>query len=729
MELIERPNLNAVHFLNAIQYKQFSDDCINEAELNGEKAPTQKDMKTWYSILKQYCKTVIKTKGITKRIYSYSLKTPAGLGGRLFSGGSLQGIWSVYRGLLMRDVGTDIDMENCHPVLLKYICKKHKIICPQLEYYINNREECLSQFETREQGKNAYLSSVNDSKHKKSTTSQLFREFDREMKRIQKQIIELPDYRELFDSISDYQKSRNYNGSAINRILCYYENLVLQSAISVINSKGIEIAILMFDGLMVYGNHYGDVSLLNEIREVVSQQFDGLQMNWTYKKHNDILHIPLDFNPEDVLMDNLQTYEKVKTEFELTHAKIISKGYFISIKDDEIIFMTKQHLHISYEHLAYETIKDGSIVRHNFIKSWFSDPDIKTYDDIGNYPKEHMCPANIFNTWRSFEMDLIDSFEYREDELQFILNHIKILCNNEVPVYEYFISWIAQMVQFPEMKTICPILISKEGAGKGTLLRLFSKMFGEKKVFETTDPAQHVWGDFNGQMVDSFLVNLNEISKKDTVDASGKIKGLITEPKLMINIKGVKPFPIKSYHRFIITTNSEEPVNSKSDDRRSFVIRSSDELIGNKDYFETIYSYLEDVNVIKTCFQYFKTIQGMDKFDKLVIPRTEYHKGIIEESECPIKRWIKEFACDNKTDITMTSEDMLQSFNIWCHNGGIKYSINKIQLGVRIGRMNIDGIEKVRNNNSRMTRFIPSLMKKSLGFGCLVNTLEDDMEE
>jgi hypothetical protein len=77
----------------------------------------------------------------------------------------------------------------------------------------------------------------------------------------------------------------------------------------------------------------------------------------------------------------------------------------------------------------------------------------------------------------------------------------------------------------------------------------------------------------------------------------------------------------------------------------------------------------------------------------------------------------------------MTSEDMLQSFNTWCHNGGIKYSINKIQLGVRIGRMNINGIEKVRNNNSRMTKFTVDLIMKSLGIGCLVNTLEDDMEE
>ena len=86
MELIERPNLTAVKYLNSIKYEVFKNDCIHNAEMNGDKKPSEKDMKTWYSILKQFCKTNLKTKGVTKRIYSYSQKTPAGLGGHFFVG-------------------------------------------------------------------------------------------------------------------------------------------------------------------------------------------------------------------------------------------------------------------------------------------------------------------------------------------------------------------------------------------------------------------------------------------------------------------------------------------------------------------------------------------------------------------------------------------------------------------------------------------------------------------
>ena len=300
MELIERPNLTAVKFLNSISYETFKQDCIGDAEKNVDKKPTDKDIKTWYNVLKQFCKTNLKTKGITKRIYSYSQTTPAGLGGRLFSGGSLQGIWSVYRGLCMRDVGTDIDMSNCHPVLLRYICQKHSIHCPNLDYYIQNRAKCLSEFQTKAQGKTAYLVATNNDKRSRwNAAPTSFKQYDREMKVIQQKLVELPDYKNLQETIPEYKLSKNYNGSVINRILCFYENTVLQHAIHIINSKGIEIAILMFDGLMVYGDYYADEGLLRDIETFVEEQMVGLNMKWAYKEHDDTLEVPDDFDESD----------------------------------------------------------------------------------------------------------------------------------------------------------------------------------------------------------------------------------------------------------------------------------------------------------------------------------------------------------------------------------------------------------------------------------------------
>ena len=138
------------------------------------------------------------------------------------------------------------------------------------------------------------------------------------------------------------------------------------------------------------------------------------------------------------------------------------------------------------------------------------------------------------------------------------------------------------MIQFPEIKSIVITLISNEGAGKGSFLKLMSLMLGSSRVFETTQPSRDVWGSFNGLMTDKFLINLNELSKNETIGASGQIKALVKDPTITFNNKGVNQINIKSYHRFIITTNKEEPIASTKDDRRNLVIRCSDEKIKDK---------------------------------------------------------------------------------------------------------------------------------------------------
>ena len=75
---------------------------------------------------------------------------------------------------------------------------------------------------------------------------------------------------------------------------------------------------------------------------------------------------------------------------------------------------------------------------------------------------------------------------------------------------------------------------------------------GKNKVYETTKPSHHVWGAFNSAMASSYLVNLNEMSRKEAFEAEGQIKGLITDSALTINEKNVTTFEVESFHRFII---------------------------------------------------------------------------------------------------------------------------------------------------------------------------------
>ena len=101
---------------------------------------------------------------------------------------------------------------------------------------------------------------------------------------------------------------------------------------------------------------------------------------------------------------------------------------------------------------------------------------------------------------------------------------MKILCNHEEATYDYFINWIAQMIQYPATKTTMILFQGGEGCGKGRLFSIIEKLVGSNKYFETSCPERDVWGHFNPKMANSFFVHLSELSKKQTQDSENKIK-------------------------------------------------------------------------------------------------------------------------------------------------------------------------------------------------------------
>jgi hypothetical protein len=271
------------------EFKKYCKKCKNEAE-----------RKKQYEIIKSFCKTNLKTNGETKRIYAYSENTPVSKGGRLYSGSSVQALPKAFRGFLMKHT-TDIDMKNAHPKILQYICHKNNTPCPILDYYINNRDAVLATFQDRSEddAKELFLQSINDCCVKRGIPHSFFNKFDKETKELQKIVTEIPEYEEIVNSVP---ASTKYNriGSAINRIFCMYENRILQECVSVLNSKGIEVCTLMFDGCMLYGDHYQNTQLLTDITDTINQKFEGLNMVWAYKPHDDSIKIPDDFEYKPV---------------------------------------------------------------------------------------------------------------------------------------------------------------------------------------------------------------------------------------------------------------------------------------------------------------------------------------------------------------------------------------------------------------------------------------------
>lgn len=286
----ETPSIRALHFLNHMSFNKFK-------SISAKKCKNEEDRFDCFNRMKNYVKTALDSKGVIKCEYGYSSSTPPLLGGRLFANNSIQQIALEIRGLLFKHT-TDVDANNCHPVLLLYLCNKNNIPCPCLKKYVEDRDEILASLSSNKaEAKHIILCSMNDSeKNYKVNNNPFFREFDNEMKDIQNTITFFPEYKPYRDAVPD-DKHYNETGSTINRILCGFENQIIQCCIEMIQkTTNYKISTLMFDGFMLDGDHYNNSQLLRDLEFYIESLFPGINIKFSYKKHDDSIVIPDNFD-------------------------------------------------------------------------------------------------------------------------------------------------------------------------------------------------------------------------------------------------------------------------------------------------------------------------------------------------------------------------------------------------------------------------------------------------
>lgn len=276
MNTIERIPLERLEHLNRMTLDYYCDLVSS----HNNKKYNKKETQTHFNEVKKYIKNHIKSKGSVKCLYALSKSTEVNEGGRLFCHESIQAYDSVIRGYLFNGITTDIDMKNCHPVILKYICEKHDIHCPNLSYYVDQVDTLRK---TVDGCKEAVLVAINSNKRKRHQ-SDFLNNIDKELKQIQKKLSKVDEYKLHLESAMAH-KPNNMLGSFVNRIMCQYENELLQVMVDVITTKHKkEICALMFDGLMFYGE--GNDEIIDDVQDAFKYKYN-IDMKLVYKPHSD----------------------------------------------------------------------------------------------------------------------------------------------------------------------------------------------------------------------------------------------------------------------------------------------------------------------------------------------------------------------------------------------------------------------------------------------------------
>lgn len=650
----------------------------------------------------------------------------------------------------------DIDMKNAHPTILKQVCEHNKIKCNYLSEYVNKRDEILkSTMEfyncSRDIAKRLFISLLYLGSFKTWVTSNcieneeetdFIKNYSKELSLIANRIIKenFNFYQEMVD-----EEKHNPKSTVLSLYLQQIECIILETMYSHLLEKKVlgtpkKInVVLCFDGLMIKKDNISNIKELlieleNKIKTKIGydiklevKEFDEKLDMEQLKKDKQILKQTLNKNYEfkntnyfnAAYCNELEDYELMRKYFGLFFCKVIyPEPLFIHCT---YINGIKNINYLSEEKLI-ATCKEAKI--H---KEWLKDDQKKIYGRLEFEPINSSEVTNnnpeYYNTFTGYNPQI--KTEITNDNIIDSWKKIVFaLCEENEENYNYYIKWLADIIQNPSNKKgTCIVLRSNEGCGKGAHLDAFAKVITHSMYFSSSD-VDDFFGKFGVAYNNTLLANYNEA--KNCHNFIDKIKAYITEGFVTLEKKGVDKIVIKNCTRLIITTNNNSTIEISESNRRFVIFQGTDKYKKKKDgdentiFWKKFLEIKETPEFVACLYKYLNSIDLSD-WDFNKFPRTRsYEETRLKNMKTEIS-FINEYINENKDnkDNKVKGSVLFDSYRTYCKNGNIKCDLVTIKdfyfNMVSLVDDGIKGIDKISLRNGTIAfKLDIQLIKKSL---------------
>lgn len=226
----------------------------------------------------------------------------------------------------------------------------------------------------------------------------------------------------------------------------------------------------------------------------------------------------------------------------------------------------------------------------NVVEEFKHSPRTRVYDALAFSPLP--MPPTTLNFWVGSTVvpskgDWNVIYDYLRD----------IVCDGDLQKLEYFLNFVAHMLQHPEKKPgVMPVLLGGEGTGKGTLFQLLQALWTRTSLLVSN--IDDVVGQFNAAIERKFIIFMDEAMFSGDRKAQDRLKSMITETTVTVEQKYQPSRTIASYHRFIAASNHQHFAQVSSDDRRFLFLRVSEARKKDYAYWAKIHRAIEDPLVV-----------------------------------------------------------------------------------------------------------------------------------
>jgi hypothetical protein len=432
---------------------------------------------------------------------------------------------------------------------------------------------------------------------------------------------------------------------------------------------------------------------------------------------------------------NTNTYNTMKKEFELTHAKILYPPMIVfnncgKYETQKITSAKETYLHLKCKVNTFDKKTKKNIWETKaFFELWLKDANMRTYDKIVFKPIPLITSKNEFNIWDGFDIanePLIKSDRNFWEEYKIYVYNIL----GDDKIANYVLARYAYRLVNPAKRTsVVLVIYGGEGDGKNRLLSPIYKILGNYAT--SLDTAKKLYESHATYEYRKLFLVVNEAGGISNFENSDTLKARATEPTININPKGIQMYEIDNMCDYDMTTNNLNAVKITDDSTRRFLqIETTSYYRNNVEFFN---DYIENIENNPIALR--QIYEGLINFDyKAIVPSLNFQDIRYKPSSAInddvksanrdktilfLEDWVRDMKkANSKNEITLNNDTIFNEYKNWCARGCFKDELNKQQFGMKIGtlmkkQLNINGITCISKclKHSKTTLNIDELVK------------------